>query len=185
MRIALAAAVLLTPLLSSVAIAKPVTAGVSAGLTQSKADAQADSSHTLGLFGRLGFSSRLSGQLELSRLETEDGSSVDIRTATALIVVDLASGGHWMPTLVAGIGLDDESTDYSSTSGHHIEGGFGLEYRASGGLTIGADLRMGGRSLEQHDIAQPAFEGDVKFFVPSHLSEGEYRSARVTDGIRF
>ncbi|MBS1118730.1 MAG: hypothetical protein H6Q90_958, partial [Deltaproteobacteria bacterium] len=166
MRLALAAAFVLSPLLSSVAVANPpiggnpagvpvggrspgaITAGVSLGLSQAKADAQADASQTLGLFGRLGLSSRLSGQLELSRYQTDDGSSVDIRTATALLVVDLARRGHWMPTLVAGIGIDDESSGFSSTSGHHIEGGFGLEYRVDGGLTIGADLRMGGRSLD-------------------------------------
>ncbi|MBS1121478.1 MAG: hypothetical protein H6Q90_3706, partial [Deltaproteobacteria bacterium] len=28
-------------------------------------------------------------------------------------------------------------------------------------------------------------EGDVKLFVPSHLSAGEFRSARITVGVRF
>ncbi len=174
-----------TVLLPSVASATPpVTAGVSLGLAQSKADAQQDASQTLGLFGRLGFSSRLSGQLEVTRFQTDDGSNVDIRTATALLVVDIGRSKRWTPTLLVGMGVSDATDDFSSTSGTHIEGGFGLEYRASGGLTIGADVRMGGRSIDQ-EFDTLAGREDVAFFAPSHISEGEYRSARVTLGVRF
>ncbi len=182
MRRVLVAAIVLVP---SLAAANPITAGVSLGLSQAKEDAQADASQTVGLYGRLGFSSRLSGQLEVARYQTEDGSNVDIRTATALLVVDLSHSRHWVPTLSAGIGLDDESSEFQSTSGHHIEGGFGLEYRADGGLTLGVDARMGGRSIDEGGQKPQPVEGDIVFFAPSHMSEGEYRSVRVTLGIRF
>ena len=182
MRTVLAAALVLV--LPAAAVAGPVTAGVSLGLAQSEADADlgADASQTLGLFGRLGFSSRISGQLEVSQYQTDDGSNVKIRTGTALLVVDLKANGPWMPTLIAGIGLDHAEGEFSSTSGHHIEGGFGLEYRSTGGFTIGADVRLGGRSIDDGEVVA---QDDVVFFAPSQLQEGEYRSARITFGVRF
>jgi len=177
--------------LPSAAVAGPITAGVSLGLAQSKADAElgTDSQQTVGLFGRLGFSSRISGQLEVSRYQTDDGTNATIRTGTALLVVDLKDRGPWMPVLVAGIGLDhavDPSGLSSTTRGHHIEGGLGLEYRSAGGFTLGADVRLGGRSIDDQVVAQD----DILCFVapcfgPSPLKEGEYRSARVTLGVRF
>ncbi len=134
----------------SLASARPlVTAGVSLGLTEAQADANSGngSNETLGIFGRLNLTARVAGQLELQRIES-DATGIDIRTGTALIVVDLGSGGRLMPIMLAGIGFDAASDQYGdSTSGYHLEGGFGLEYRADGGLTFGGDARMGGRSL--------------------------------------
>ncbi|MDB4964075.1 MAG: hypothetical protein JWP01_4074 [Myxococcales bacterium] len=177
------------------ATAGPVTAGVNLGLAQSKIDGEsgADASHTLGLFGRLGFTPRVAGQLELARIQTDEYSSVDIRSATALLVVELGARGRLVPILVAGIGLASASNSYGgSTEAHHIEGGLGLEYRAEGGLTIGADARLGGRTLHQdQDIAYPATGcidcrvTGIALYAPSNLQEGEYRSARITVGIRF
>jgi opacity protein-like surface antigen len=182
LRVALAGLALFA--LPSTTLANPVTAGVSLGLAHSAADADVgvDSSRTLGLFGRIGLSSRLSGQLEVSRHSTEDGSNLDIRTGTALLVVDLKSGGRWMPMLMAGAGLDRAEGEFSSTSGHHFEGGFGLEYRSDGGLTLGADVRLGGRSIDDDDVV---IQDDVVFIAPSQMREGEYRSARITLGVRF
>ncbi len=174
--------------LPAIAAANPITAGVNVGMTQSKEDGAAgqDANDTIGLFGRLGFNKRVSGQLEVTKIKTEDGSGVSIRTATALLVIDLTSKGRLVPTLSAGIGIDNASGEYgSSTDAHHIEGGLGLEYRADGGVTIGAELRMGGRSIDSEDVAYPAVEGDVLYYAPSTMREGEYRSARLFLGVRF
>jgi len=183
---ALSAALWLAP---TTAAAGPLTAGVNLGLSQSELDGQAgiDPSRTIGLFGRLAFNKRLAGQLEVARLETEDDST-SIRTATASLVVDLGSKGRLVPTLVAGIGMDWADSTYGSTNeAHHIEGGLGLEYRAEGGLTLGIDVRLGGRTLhQQEDIAYPTdVRGGVAYIVPSQLQEGEYRTAQLKLGVRF
>jgi hypothetical protein len=200
MRLAIASAVLALPALSAIADARPITAGLTAGVVQSKQDADSglDASHTIGLFGRLGFSPKVAGQLEVSRIETDDDSSVNIRSATALLVVDLGSKGHLVPILVAGVGLDDASDPYGNSQGaHHIEGGLGLEYRAAGGISIGFDVRMGGRSLHDDDSVRPLSGGigsstkptpttpTTLAYAPSTLREGEYRTARLTLGIQF
>ena len=174
--------------LPSVAAANPITAGVNVGMTESKEDgaAGANANDTIGLFGRLGFNKRIAGQIEVTRIKTDDGSGVSIRTATALLVIDLTSKGRLVPTLSAGIGIDSASTQYgSSTDAHHIEGGLGLEYRAEGGVTIGADVRMGGRSIDSDRQNTPVLQGDVLYSSPTTLREGEYRSARLFLGVRF
>lgn len=170
---------------SSVASAEtPVTAGVSVGVSHSLADDEAglDGSRTLGLFGRLGLTPRLAGQLEVARFDTDDGSGTNIRTGTAALVVDLTTGGkRWVPTLLGGVGIARESHDFGGTTARHGEVGLGLEYRGSGGLVIGVDARVGGRILEEQVVAQD----DVLFFAPSRLQGGEYRSARLWAGVRF
>jgi hypothetical protein len=194
MRTWLAALVLAVP---SLAVASPpITAGVDLGLAQSKADGDqgADATHTLGLFGRVGFTGRLGAQLELSKIDTGDYSDSTIRKATALLVVELGSRANFYPILLVGIGLDRESSNYGySRNASHIEGGFGLEYRIPNGLTIGADIRMGGRSIDEEDYAYPT-EGGIRkdgqtttiaSYTPSSLQEGEYRAARLTLGVRF
>lgn len=180
--LAIALGLCVVPTLAS---ARPLTAGVSIGRAQSKVDADTDASHSLGVFGRLGLTSRLSGQLELQKLDTATMSTT-VRIATALIVVELGSGKHLVPILVAGAGLDHAETTYGpTTTGNHIEGGFGLEYRADGGFTLGADVRMGGRSIDGDGraVLQPT-EGDVLYY-PDQLPAGEYRSARITAAVRF
>ncbi|HEV7558137.1 MAG TPA: outer membrane beta-barrel protein [Kofleriaceae bacterium] len=166
------------------------TAGVDLGLTQSSKDADngSDASHTLGLYGRVQLSSRLSGQLELGKIDTDD-DTLAIRQISALVVVDLANGGHWMPILLAGIGYDHAETDYGATTdAHHIEGGFGLEYRADGGFVAGIDLRLGGRTIDSDTTAVPlsGAGGGRALFVPvTNLTDGEYRSARLYAGVHF
>ena len=178
MKLAALAAVLVMP---SLANAGTITAGVSLGMTQSRADANAGdgSNETLGIFGRLNLTSRVAGQLELLRTDS-NAEGTTMRSGTALIVVDLGSGSRLMPIMLAGIGFDsaDDPNSFSSTSGYHIEGGFGLEYRADGGLTFGADLRMGGRSINNPEI-------DFGGAPPPSLANGDYRSARAYAAVRF
>jgi hypothetical protein len=172
----------------SVAAARPITLAAGLGLTQSKADASQDPNSTLAVFGRVGLGSRISGGLELQRINTDDYSGVDLRTITANIVVDLGGNKHLVPMLIAGAGLDYASTSYGgSTDAHHFEGGVGLEYRTNGGLVLGGDLRIGGRSIDSDEQAYPATDVGVgvAFRAPSTLSEGEYRSARAYVGVRF
>ena len=166
-------------------------AGVDLGLTQTSKDANngSDASHTLGLYGRFQMTSRLSAQLEFGKIDTGD-DSLAIRQVSALLVVDLANGGHWMPMLLAGIGYDHAEADYGGTTdAHHIEGGFALEYRADGGFIAGVDLRLGGRTIDSDTTAVPLATsggGDRGLFVPvSMLSDGEYRSARLYAGVHF
>jgi hypothetical protein len=171
--------------LGSVASARPVTIGAALGLTQEKANASADPNTALSVFGRLGVNQRAAVQLELQRIDTADSSS-SIRTGTLLVALDLGSSKHLMPMILAGLGLDWASTTYGeSTDAHHFEGGVGLEYRADGGLVVGGDLRIGGRSIDsQSSIAYPV--SGVAYRAPaSSLSDGEYRSARAYVGVRF
>lgn len=181
MRLAWTAAALALAL-PSLADARPVTFGAGVGRIQSKANADGDASDTLQVFGRLGFTPRLSGQLELMGI---DDPSLEIRTGTALLVVDLGSHPHLVPVLVAGFGFDKASGSWYEASGSHMEGGLGLEYRADGGLTVGFDVRIGGRSIEETYKAYPV-EGDIAYFTPINgFVAGEYRSARLTAGFRF
>jgi hypothetical protein len=174
-------AVGLVAALPSLAAARPITAGVGIGRIQSEQAGEAQD--TLQIFGRLGLTPRVSGQVELQKIELASEGAV-ARTGTALLVVDLGSGGRLMPTMFGGLGLDRSSSPYGSARGTHLEGGFGLEYRADGGFTIGADLRLGGRSIEEEVIAYPAYADSALYYAPQ-LPEGEYRSARVFAGIRF
>jgi hypothetical protein len=197
MRLALALAATLVP---AVASAGPITAGVNLGVDQSKESGQngEDASKTVGLFGRLGLTPRLSVQLEVSKIRMPD-EATEIRSVTGLLVVDLSSSKTLVPVLLVGFGGDWSSQEYnygdcidcswvsSSQSATHIEGGFGLEYRAPGGLTIGADVRMGGRSMDDDAVAYPAGarEPVIALYYPTGMQEGEYRNARIRLGIRF
>ncbi len=173
-------AVLAVPALAD---ARPITAGASIGRIQSKANADGDASDTYQLFGRIGLSSRLALQLELQKIEDP---SLDVRSGSALLVIELANHPHWAPILVAGVGLDHASADWYEASGHHIEGGPGIEYRADGGFVIGADLRLGGRSVTEEVQAYPVYDtGGIALYAPYGLVAGEYRSARIYAAIRF
>jgi len=191
-RLALAFSLAVPLFVPALASANPVTLGASLGMTQDDVDAEAgyDATQTLGLWGRLGFSSRVSGQLEITRFKSEAGcdtctfgTTTDIRIATGLLVVDLANQSAWVPVVMVGAGLDRDDGSFPTT-GHHYEGGFGLEYRGTEGVMIGADVRLGGRSLDQQ-VYTP-LEGDVIGFVPARqLNASEYRSARIVIGLRF
>ncbi len=184
---------LVPALASAVAAETKVVVGVSAGLFHNKEDAEAgfDSTETLGLWGRVGLSKRLSAQLEIARHQSQQGcdtctfgTATDVRVFSGLIVIDLTDGGRWVPTMLAGIGIDRDDGSIP-TSGSHIEGGFGLEYRANGGLTIGADARLGGRSIDDDATIQVDAANSIRFVGPTVMREGEYRAIRMTLGVRF
>ena len=183
------AAVLAVIALPSLAAARPITAGVSAGVLHDKVDQDGEGNRTLGLFGRVGFSKRISGQLEVMKIDTDDQywEPTTIRVATALLVVDLVDKGRWIPTLKAGAGIDRASTEWDTEEGHHYEGGLGIEYRAEGGLTLGFEFRIGGRSVDEPEYEIQATEGDIAphIYDGNGLREGEYRAARFTLGIAF
>ena len=198
MRTALCALALLTSTASADVVSPPAegphsrfTAGVDLGLTQAAKDADTyDANHTLGLFARIGLTPRLSTQLEITKLDTQDDST-SIRVYSANVVIDIANGGHWMPMILAGVGIDRGSTSYGlDASGHHIEGGVGLEYRAEGGFIAGLDLRLGGRTIDEPPVAaQPGPLGltgsQIRLAPATTLSDGEYRSARLYMAVHF
>ncbi len=186
-------ALTLVPALTSIAAETKVTIGASSGLFQNEQDAKAglDSTETLGLWGRVGLSKRLSAQLEIARHESQQGceactfgTATDIRVFSGLVVIDLTDGGRWVPTMLAGFGIDRDDGSIP-TSGSHIEGGFGLEYRADSGLTIGADARLGDRSIDDDATIQVDAANSIRFSGPTVMHEGEYRAVRLTLGVRF
>jgi hypothetical protein len=181
-RAACVALVLASPV---VADAGKLTAGVSVGSSHDQKDDEIgiSGSQTVGLLGRLALTPRLSGQLELMKFERQDGSGTTVRTGTALLVVDLTAHPRWVPTIMVGLGIDRASHDFGASSGRHIEGGFGLEYRATGGFTLGADFRLGGRSVDEED--QVILDAPTVFIAPGRLQASEYRAGRIWAGIRF
>lgn len=215
MRALVAVAILGTsPIAPSAALAGPVTAGVTLGIAQDKINAEQDSSDSIGLFGRLAFGRRIAGQLEIQKLNLPDDTG-SMRTVTGLLVVDLrdATRGPLVPIFIAGIGVDHQWVDdYGypyEISGKHIEGGLGLEYRARTGLTVGIDLRIGNREIENQtyydapvadagdgkmspsSLAPCEFEEDCSgdtppaYYGTGKMGAGEYRAARLYVGIHF
>lgn len=182
MRLALGLCLLAVP---SFAAASPFTVGVTLGETHSEAaanDGEGPSS-TLGLYGRVMLTPRLSFQAELERIDLPDSTTA--RSGGGLLVIDLGSDRHLVPLFEAGIGLDHGSSAYGGDlQAHHIEAGLGLEYRCDGGLVIGVAARIGDRTLE----SQTTFDrggGTIALYEPSTLRDGEYRSLRATAGVRF
>lgn len=186
-----AAALLALALAPALAAARPVTLGVSAGMHHDEVDPDDEGNRTLGLFGRVGLTRRVGAQLEVLKIETDEQyfEPTTIRTATVLLVADLARNGRLVPTIKIGAGLDRASTEWNTEKGHHYEGGIGLEYRADGGFTLGVDLRLGGRSVD--DPKDVALDDGTSPPIAPHswdgggLREGEYRSVRVTLGVTF
>jgi hypothetical protein len=195
---------LLVPVaLPSLAAASPVTAGVSFGTHHDKVDSDGEGNRSLGLFGRVGLSRRLSAQLEVMKIDTDEQTwtPTTIRTGTLSLRFDLVDPikSRLVPTVSFGAGIDRGTTDYDTTDGHHYEGGLGLEYRAAGGFNIGIDLRFGGRSVEQEiyyadDVPLPGdgtpppeTTGGARplAYDSGGLREGEYRAIRVTAGVAF
>lgn len=169
--------------LASVADARPVTVGVGAGVIEADQDWDGESDDTLQVFGRLGLTSRVSGQLEWQKIESSQTDSVT-RTGTALIVVELGKSGRLVPTMFAGVGVDHGENPYGGAeNGSHIEGGFGLEYRIDGGLVIMGDVRLGGRSVDQSETV--ILDSPMSSIYAPILIEGEYRSARIGVALRF
>ena len=176
--------VLVLPLVGSAA-ARPVTLGAGVGVIEAEQDWDGQNDDTMQIFGRLGLTSRVAGQLELQKIESS-ANDTSARTGTALIVVELGNAGRLVPTMFAGLGIDRAENGYGgSEEGSHIEGGFGLEYRVDGGLVIAADVRLGGRSVDNTDeVVLDGRGGALSYYAPL-LIEGEYRSVRLGVGIRF
>lgn len=186
-RTAALAAVLLLCALSSIATAESGTVSAGVSLGRSIDEGVEEPSQTMGLWGRVGLGSRFSGQLELQQLEASYGDD-RIRSGTALLVLDVLGGSdrRLMPMIVVGAGLD-RATIFGNQEidGRHYEGGAGLEYRSADGLTLGLDLRLGGRSLDNGDvILADAARGPALLIAPP-ISEGPYKSLRLTLGLRF
>ncbi len=190
------AAFALPLLLSARAEAGPLSAGVQLGSTSSRAEADAgeDASSAYGVYGRLRISPRLSAQLEVGRID--GGPDVSIRQVTALVLVDIAHLGaarRLVPTVLLGLGVDHASIpSYGiSADAQRVEAGVGLEYRAEDGLTVGLDLRIGERSVEDQATIQPVYDvgpgggGPLDPIGGTPSSNSEFRAARVTVGIRF
>lgn len=168
----------------SLAAARPVSFGVGLGRLQAENDWDGEADDTVQLFGRLGLTSRVGAQLELQKIE--GSSTATIRTATALVVAELGQSGHLVPLLFAGLGVDHANDPYGySQEGSHIEGGFGLEYRFDGGLSLTADVRLGGRSVDHDEtVILDTDAARLALYAPL-LIEGEYRSARIGLAIRL
>lgn len=191
------AALALPLLLSARAEAGPLSAGVQLGSTNNRAEADAgeDASSAYGVYGRLRISPRVSGQLEVGRIDT-GASDLSIRQVTALVLVDIARLGaarRLVPTVMLGLGVDHASSAAYGVSAdaQRVEAGVGLEYRAEGGLTVGLDLRIGERSVDDQATIQPVYDGGIGGGVPldpigsTSSSSSEFRVARVTVGLRF
>jgi len=187
MRIALAGILVVGALSGTAAAEGKWSAGVGLGMIHSEENAQNDANSTLGLFGRYQLSRRLAAQLEVARIQTEDGSGSDLRTASLLGVIDLTRAGRgFVPIAVLGLGMDNETTEYLDRDYLHGFLGVGVEYRAENGLRIGFDLRLGGRVTTEPQYETLPVEGDVLARYPApDLEEGEYRAARITLGVAF
>ena len=170
---------------SSAALASPITVGASLGITQDQASQTQSSNDLVSVFGRFGLTRRFSAELDLAKVNSDDVMATE-RRFTALAVLDLTDGGsRLVPQIFAGAGIDRQDASYGEVDGHHFEGGLGLEYRADGGLVIGARLHLGGRSIDSEpamlDIACTAT-------VPcgaNELPASEYRTLDAYAAVRF
>jgi hypothetical protein len=168
----------------SSARANPVMVGAGLGLTQSEANSTSDADHALALFGRLGLSRTLAVQVDVSKISGQDPNT-DTRSATGSIVLDLARGGRAVPILVGGAGFDRETTTGTGViDAHHFEAGLGLEYRSPDGFVLGADFRIGDRTVDSNSTLVP-LACCTLWSYPQTLTDGQYRTARVTLGVRF
>jgi len=170
----------------SVALARPVTIGISAGTVQSENDYDDEAEGLLQAWGRVGLSGRLSAQLNLEK-ESMSNSDVRVRSGTAALVVELGPiggpKGRVFPLVFGGVGIDRADDGYGGgQDGNHIEGGLGVELRLDGGFVIGVDARIGDRSADnQEDVILDGGTGVAAYYVPV-MPTGEYRSLRLGVG---
>jgi len=176
MRSWLAVAALLAPAAAS---ARPITAGVGLGVTQAEVNQNTDADHALALWGRVGLSPVFALQVELARIDGAD-QNLQTRSGTVLGVVDLAKG-RAVPVLLFGAGLAQGSEASGEVDTHHLEAGLGFEYRSPDGFVLGADIRIGDRTIDSDSRLMI----ETLWSPPPTLAEGQYRSARVTLGVKF
>jgi hypothetical protein len=176
----LAAALLVSPAVS----ANPLTVGAGVGITQSEVNANGDPDQALGLFGRVGLTRTLSGQLEVSRTNGQD-PNLQTRSVAMVAVLDLGTNPEFVPILLAGAGLDHGDEQYGGViDAHHVEAGVGLEYRSHGGFVLGAEVHIGERTVDSNSTIVPL--ACCTLYQPnSTLVDGQFRTARITLGLRF
>ena len=174
----LASAFVVLAIWSAVSFASPITVGAGLGITQDQVNTGQDPNSALSVFGRLGLTSHLSAELDITKVNLAEG--VSARRISGFAVFDLGSNPHWVPHIFAGLGIDHTDAG-SQTDGHHFEGGLGLEYRTTGGFTIGARFHLGGRSTD----AQPKVDVCCTPSSPYTLQASEYRTLDAYAGIRF
>lgn len=194
----IALAVLLSPALAA---ARPlITIGATLGETQSEAEGSANQGpdEAYGAYVRVGLTRRFAAQLELSRIDGDP--SYDVRTATLFGVLDLGKGwasrplhGVVEPILLVGFGEAWGSSASTSTDSYGLDlvAGLGVEYRAVSGLVIGAQARLGERSMQTRAEFNPVATGTPACCVTSidvadeGLWNGQFRSLLVTGGFAF
>jgi hypothetical protein len=168
---------------SSSALASPITVGASLGVTQDQASQTQSSNSLVSVFGRFGLTRRFAAELDLAKVDT--AAMATDRRITGLAVLDLTDGGsRFVPQLFAGAGIDRQDASYGEIDGHHFEGGLGLEYRAVGGLVIGARFHLGGRSID----SPPPVMDIACTTVPcgsTGLHASEYRTLDAYAAVRF
>jgi hypothetical protein len=169
--------------LSSVSLASPITVGAGIGITQDEVNTGQDPNSSLSIFGRFGVTSRLSAELDISKVGN-DSTGTSARTVTGFAVLDLGSSAHWVPQIFAGAGIDHEDLSYGESDGHHFEGGVGLEYRATGGFVVGARFHLGGRSIDSQPEVVP-LACCVDIYSNAKLDASEFRTLDAYAGIRF
>lgn len=178
-----AAAALAALALPTAAHAGRLTLGVGLGQSQAAADAEAqlDASGTATLWGRYDLGRRLSANLELSRISTDEDATA-VRLASGRLLFDVAHlhGGALVPTVGLGLGFGSASSEFRSDDFSQVDLGLGLEYR-TGPYVVGADLRTGNRTVEQSLDAQPG----VLARLPSTVGDGDYRSLGIYLGMRL
>ncbi len=168
---------------STVATAGPLTVGVTVGRAQSAANANDDAETTLGIYARLRVLRYLSAQVELQQYTAdESGERTAQSSARARAIVVLCSG-LWVPIVLAGGGVD-WATAVSET-GSDLVAGAGLEYRASGGLVVGFDLRIGTiTGMPFREDGAPCGGCATFAFYPG-FANGEFRSTQLYAGFKF
>ncbi|HEY4058302.1 MAG TPA: outer membrane beta-barrel protein [Kofleriaceae bacterium] len=180
----------------SIASAGVVTVGVHAGSLQAEADAsnKNDAQSEVGAFGRFALAERFSVQVDLANVSMRDESNLSLTSFTASAVLDLTHGSPLVPVFLVGLGIDHASSDYYDAEATRSEIGVGLEYRAKNGFLVGIDARVGNRKIDTEDenynyadVKGVALVGDDSGSsnLPSVLSAGQYRSARLYAGLRF
>jgi len=169
-------------LVCSTAAASPFTIGAGLGMTQDEVNSHQDPNSTLSVLGRIGLSQRFSLELDLSRINT--GANNASRTATGLALFDLGSNPRWVPQVFAGLGVYNSDLGYGSDDGHHLEAGIGLEYRATGGMVIGARFHIGDRTMDSQPAVYP-LACCTDLYSPPSLNEGQYRTLDAYAGVRF
>jgi hypothetical protein len=168
---------------TSVSFASPITVGASVGMTQDEVNTGQDPNSSLSVFGRFGLTSRLSAELDITKVG-DDSTGTSARTVTGFAVFELGANPHWVPQIFAGAGIDREALSYGESDGHHFEGGLGLEYRANGGFVVGARLHLGGRSIDSQPLVEP-LACCVDYYSNAKLNASEFRTLDAYAGIRF